>query len=131
MNHSENRLYWKDDHQGGGPSHDEFKRPGGGGKRKECQRGPQTYRRGRAIEFLERMHVKRETLKQQLDAQEYQSIRPIVLGELKAIDMVINEFMQLFDLQNKEEAEASAPAESGASAGSEGPNDLRGENPFN
>lgn len=116
MKKPENRLYFKDDYQGGGYSTDELRRPGGGGKRKDCQRGPQTYRRGRAIEFLERMHVKRETLKQQLEAEEFQSIHPILLGELKAIEMVINEFMQLFDLHRKDEAKMEPPAADEASS---------------
>ena len=66
------------------------------------QRGAKTFRRGRAIAFLERMHLKRSTIKQQLDQPEFQSIQPILVGELKAIDMVINEFIQLFEIQEDE-----------------------------
>ncbi|WP_100407817.1 hypothetical protein [Bacillus solitudinis] len=65
-------------------------------------RGAKTFRRGRAIAFLEMMNLKRSTLKQQLDTPELQSINPILVGELKAIDMVINEFMQLFELHESE-----------------------------
>ncbi|MEK5482182.1 hypothetical protein [Viridibacillus sp. FSL R5-0888] len=66
------------------------------------ERGPKTFRRGRAIAFLERMNLKRSTIKQQLDKPEFQSIHPILVGELKAIDMVINEFIQLFEIQENE-----------------------------
>lgn len=66
------------------------------------QRGAKTFRRGRAIAFLERMHLKRSTTKQQLDQPEFQSIQPILIGELKAIDMVINEFIQLFEINEDE-----------------------------
>lgn len=64
--------------------------------------GPKTFRRGRAIAFLERMNIKRLTIMEQLDKQEFQSIQPILVGELKAIDMVINEFVQLFEIHENE-----------------------------
>ena len=72
------------------------------GKRGSHQRGAKTFRRGRAIAFLERMYLKRSTIKQQLDQPEFQSIQPILVGELKAIDMVINEFIQLFEINEDE-----------------------------
>ncbi|EGQ26228.1 hypothetical protein HMPREF9372_1766 [Sporosarcina newyorkensis 2681] len=68
----------------------------------EGARGPKTFRRRRAIAFLERMYLKRATIKQQLEQPEFQSIQAILVGELKAIDMVIHEFVQLFDI-NKDE----------------------------
>ncbi|WP_019422178.1 hypothetical protein [Paenibacillus sp. OSY-SE] len=69
------------------------------------QHGPKTFRRGRAIAFLEMMNLKRSTIKQQLDQPEFQSIHQILVGELKAIDMVINEFIQLFEIHESEEIE--------------------------
>ncbi|PFN24830.1 hypothetical protein [Bacillus cereus] len=68
-------------------------------------RGPKTFRRGRAIAFLEMMNLKRATIKQQLSEPEFQSIQQILVGELKAIDMVINEFTQLFEIHESETAE--------------------------
>ncbi|WP_251028614.1 hypothetical protein [Bacillus sp. ISL-18] len=68
-------------------------------------RGAKTFRRGRAIAFLEMMNLKRSTLKRQLDAPEFHSIKPILIGELKALEMVINEFVQLFELHEVEAAE--------------------------
>ncbi|MEH7548401.1 MULTISPECIES: hypothetical protein [Bacillaceae] len=65
-------------------------------------RGAKTFRRGRAIAFLEMMNLKRSTLKQQINAPEFQSIDQILIGELKAIEMVINEFVQLFELHEFE-----------------------------
>ncbi|MCU6603754.1 hypothetical protein OCO53_25270 [Peribacillus frigoritolerans] len=67
-------------------------------------RGPKTFRRGRAIAFLDMMNLKRSTIKEQLDQPEFQSIQQILVGELKAIDMLINEFIQLFEIQENEEA---------------------------
>ena len=66
-------------------------------------RGAKTFRRGRAIAFLERLEVKRDTLKKQLDTPELQSINPILVGELKAIEMVMDELIQVFDLYECEE----------------------------
>ncbi len=61
--------------------------------------GPQTFRRGRAIEFLNRLEVKKATLKQQLEQPELASIREVISGELKAVEAIIDEFMQVFDFQ--------------------------------
>ena len=52
--------------------------------------------------ILEMLHVKRATIKQQLEQPEFQSIQQILVGELKAIDLVIQEFSQLFDIQEDE-----------------------------
>ncbi|MBS4219975.1 hypothetical protein KHA96_16815 [Bacillus sp. FJAT-49711] len=72
-------------------------------KRKESHHhGAKTFRRGRAIAFLESMHLRHSTIKRQLDEPDYQSIRPILVGELKAIDMVISEFKQLFEIHESE-----------------------------
>ncbi|MDR4947966.1 hypothetical protein [Neobacillus cucumis] len=82
---------------------------GDGHKRKDHDhhhRGAKTFRRGRAIAFLEMMNIKRSTIKQQLDAPEFQSINQILVGELKAMDMVINEFVQLFELHEHEAMES-------------------------
>ncbi|MCH1625297.1 hypothetical protein [Fredinandcohnia quinoae] len=68
-------------------------------------RGPKTFRRGRAIAFLEMMNLKRSTIKQQLEEPEFKSIHQILVGELKAIDMVINEFIQLFEIHESEAKE--------------------------
>jgi hypothetical protein len=78
-----------------------------GGRHKDHgshHRGPKTFRRGRAIAFLDMMNLKRSTIKEQLDQPEFQSIQQILVGELKAIDMLINEFSQLFEIQENEEA---------------------------
>ncbi|MBP3950875.1 hypothetical protein [Bacillus suaedae] len=64
--------------------------------------GAKTFRRRRALSFLEMMKVKRATIKQQLEEPEFQSINQILIGELKAIDMVISEFIQLFEIHEDE-----------------------------
>jgi hypothetical protein len=75
------------------------------GKDRVQHRGAKTFRRGRALAFLEMMNLKRSTIKQQLDKPEFQSINQILVGELKAIDMIINEFIQLFEIQESEVTE--------------------------
>lgn len=77
-------------------------------RRKKDHRGAKTFRRGRALAFLERLNSKRSTLKRQLETPELQSINPILVGELKAMESVIDEFVQLFEIHEVDEsAEAS------------------------
>lgn len=81
------------------------------GRRKHHYHGAKTFRRGRAIEFLNRLNIKRNTLKEQLATPELQSINPVIVGELKAIEMVINEFTELFEIREEEIREKAAGAE--------------------
>ena len=62
------------------------------------KKGAQTFRRGRALEFYRQLTTKRETLKNQLEATELQSIHPIIAGELKATETIMNDFALLFRL---------------------------------
>lgn len=72
--------------------------------RHKCdKRGAKTFRRGRALAFLEMLNVKRSTLKQQLNSPELQTINPVIVGELKAVEMIIDEFTQLFELHEAEQ----------------------------
>ncbi len=71
-------------------------------------RGAKTFRRGRAIAFLDMMNLKRSTIKQQLELPEFQSIQAILVGELKAIDMIISEFTQLFEIHDSETTDLSS-----------------------
>jgi hypothetical protein len=75
------------------------KHNGGKHKGRRHHHGAQTFRRGRALEFLERLNVKRITLTQQLEAPEFQEIKQVILGELKAIELIIGEFTKHFDIQ--------------------------------
>lgn len=66
------------------------------------RRGAKTFRRGRALAFLETMNLRRAAIKKQLEEPEFQPIEQILLGELKAMDLVIAEFTQLFEIQQEE-----------------------------
>ncbi|NUU62848.1 hypothetical protein HPT30_21095 [Paenibacillus sp. JW14] len=59
----------------------------------------QTFRRGRAIAFLERLDIKRSTLMQQLNQPEYDAIKQVLSGELKATDAIMQEFIHAFELR--------------------------------
>ncbi|MBD3920510.1 hypothetical protein H8B09_17235 [Paenibacillus sp. PR3] len=59
----------------------------------------QTFRRGRALAFLETLSLKRATLLQQLNQPEYEAIKPVISGELKATDAIIQEFIHAFELR--------------------------------
>lgn len=61
----------------------------------------QTFRRGRAVAFLERLQGMRATLARQLREPEFESIRPVISGELKAIETIIQAFAQTFELQDQ------------------------------
>ncbi|WP_206831877.1 hypothetical protein [Alicyclobacillus fructus] len=60
--------------------------------------GPQTFRRGRALQFLEFLDVRRSTLLRQLEQPEFADIRPVLTGELKAVESIRDEFIAMFDL---------------------------------
>lgn len=75
-------------------------------------KGAKTFRRGRAIAFLEKMEQRRATLKKQLETPELQTIHPILVGELKATETIIDEFVLLFELNEfKETAKKSSNQE--------------------
>ncbi len=67
--------------------------------------GAKTFRRVRALNFLDTMYAKRDLLKGQLETPELQSINPTLVGELKAIETVISEFTQAFEIEEYTEIE--------------------------
>lgn len=75
--------------------------PEGRHRHERCQKfqGAQTFRGGRALAFLDRLQVMRATLQRQLGQPEFQAIQPMISGELKAIEYVIEEFIHSFELR--------------------------------
>lgn len=98
------------------------------GRGRSEHRGPKTFRRGRAVAFLETMNLKRSTIKKQLNEPEFQSIQQILVGELKAIDMIINEFIQLFEINEDEATEISVLDSKESLDNSEKGIEINGEN---
>ena len=48
--------------------------------------------------LLDNLIVKRETLKKQVNDPDFEAIREVVSGELKAVDQIIQEYIQAFEL---------------------------------
>ena len=71
----------------------------------EKRHGAKTFRRGRALAFYDMMNRKSNILKKQLETPELQSISPILVGELKAVETLMEEFAQLFELYEVEETD--------------------------
>ena len=71
--------------------------------------GAQTFRRGRALDFLKRLEVKRATLAKQLEQTELQAIYAVISGELKAVELIRNEFIELFELHESQEESLDKP----------------------
>lgn len=67
----------------------------------------QTFRRGRALSFLDNLTVKRETLKKQVNDPDFEAIREVVSGELKAVDQIIQEYIQAFELYDTKPSQDS------------------------
>ena len=72
--------------------------------------GAKTFRRGRALAFYEKLIVKRDTLKQQLDSPELKSIQQVIAGELKATEAIMNDFKAAFELDEISVADAKNEA---------------------
>lgn len=67
--------------------------------------GAKTFRRKRAILFLEHLMTKEKVLKKQLETKELQMANPMIAGELKATQSIIAEFIQMFELYEFEPGE--------------------------
>ena len=68
-------------------------------------KGAQTFRRKRALEFLNVLQAKEALLKKQLDTSELQAANPVIAGELKATQSLMEDFVKLFQLHEVEEVQ--------------------------
>lgn len=93
--HKQSEPHERDSHRRGG-RHGRRREEGYGGR--EGGKMAQTFRRGRALSFLDNLIVKRETLKKQVNDPDFEAIREVVSGELKAVDQIIQEYIQAFEL---------------------------------
>lgn len=73
-------------------------------------RSAQTFRRGRAVAFLDILAVKRDTLQRQLNDPNLDSIKQVISGEFKATDAIIQEFIHVFQLYDVQDEPAAASA---------------------
>lgn len=74
------------------------------GRRGERRGGAQTFRRKRAMQFLQHLETKQASLKKQLETPELQNLNSIALGELKATQEIIDNFIEVFELYEVESA---------------------------
>lgn len=72
----------------------------------------QTFRRGRAIAFLEKLIVNRTTLQRQLKEPDLESIKQVISGELKATEAIIEEFIHIFQIYEIKDEESNENNES-------------------
>jgi len=82
----------------------------------------QTFRRGRAIAFLDKLNINRSTLQRQLNDPELEAIKQVISGELKATEAIIEEFIHMFQLH--EILSEATPSEENNTEG----NELNNEN---
>lgn len=68
--------------------------------------GAQTFRRKRAVAFLQSLQAKEDVLLQQLNMPELQAANAVIAGELKAVQAIKAEFMQAFQVSPLEADEA-------------------------
>jgi hypothetical protein len=83
----------------------------------------QTFRRGRALAFLEKLTITRTTLLRQLNDPAFEAIKPVISGELKATEAIMEEFIHVFQLHElPEEDIPSEEATAGEESSSESTN---------
>ncbi|WP_254848956.1 MULTISPECIES: 2-keto-3-deoxygluconate kinase [Paenibacillus] len=58
----------------------------------------QTFRRARAIAFLDKLMINRSALQQQLKESEIETTKQVISGELKATEAIIDEFINMFQI---------------------------------
>ncbi|OMF21473.1 hypothetical protein BK133_28325 [Paenibacillus sp. FSL H8-0548] len=80
------------------PEHREHRHFNKDGLKEDQHKIAQTFRRGRAIAFLDKLNVNRSTLQRQLSDPQFESIKQVISGELKATEAIIEEFIQMFQL---------------------------------
>lgn len=76
---------------------------GGRGEGRRSGGGAKTFRRARALTFLQKLQVQRDVLKKQLETPELQAINPVIAGELKSVEMMMAEFIATFELHDEVE----------------------------
>ena len=57
------------------------------------------YRRSRIEEFVNRLKARRFTLLAQIDQPEYKDLQLLIKGQLQALDMVIGEMQNEFEIE--------------------------------
>lgn len=59
----------------------------------------ETFRRGRIEDYMKKLRIRRELLKDQLEKKEFSSKIQYISGQLSAVDSVIQELADEFDIE--------------------------------
>jgi predicted transposase YdaD len=62
----------------------------------------QTFRRVKVTNFYRRLYARREELARQLERKEYQDLKETITAEIRALDLVLSEIVEEFDLSPEE-----------------------------
>lgn len=62
----------------------------------------QTYRRGRMVDFIQRLMWRRTSIAEQMAQDEFAEIKPQLLGQIQALDLIIREGIKEFEISKDE-----------------------------
>ncbi|MBP1155089.1 MULTISPECIES: hypothetical protein [unclassified Paenibacillus] len=63
---------------------------------------PETFRSGRIAEFVQRLIWRKHALVEQMELPELADMKQITQGQVQALDMVIREMIQEFEIQEED-----------------------------
>lgn len=61
------------------------------------------YRRERIEDYFHKLRVRRAVLKNQMDQEEFKDMKHYITGEIKALDTVLAELKQEFDIRDPDD----------------------------
>lgn len=63
---------------------------------------PETFRRGRIAEYIRRLIWRQHALSEQLQQPDLAEMKPTIQAQIQALDMVIREMIQEFEIQEED-----------------------------
>lgn len=71
-----------------------------------------TFRRGKIEDYFHRLRVRKAVLRNQLEQKEFESLAAQIKGEIKAIDLIVKELAEEFDIDYPEREKLFYPVDS-------------------
>lgn len=68
-----------------------------------------TFRRAKIEDYLHRLWVRKAVLKNQLEQEEFKSLEQYIKGEIKALDLIIKELADEFNINYPERDRSTYP----------------------
>jgi hypothetical protein len=62
----------------------------------------ETYRRGKIVDYIQKLIWRKQLCVRQLEETEYSDLRQPILGQMMALEMVIHELIKEFEIQQDE-----------------------------